>query len=232
MLAAALTFIPMSFDASAPTDSPAAVVAEPIADTADSATDLPKLLVVGDSLSAGYGLGGIDEGWVALLQKRLDERGYGIRVVNASISGDTTEGGAARLPAALRAHTPSFVIIELGGNDGLRGVPIEVTEANLNRMVTDSRNAGASVTLLGMRIPPNYGPRYTEQFEATFRQVAEAADVPMEPFFLADVALDPTLMQADGIHPNAAAQSAMLERAWPAIERSLATTDFSESTDD
>lgn len=215
VLAAVLTFVPMSFESSATTDAPAA--------TQESATDdeRPTLIIVGDSLSAGYGLADVADGWVALLQRRLDELDYGIRVVNASISGDTTQGGDARLPAALQAHSPRVVVIELGGNDGLRGIAIDVTRRNLQSMVTAAQDSGAKVALLGMRIPPNYGQRYIEQFEATFAEIADENALPMEPFFLAGVALDPNLMQSDGIHPNAEAQPDMLERAWPVIRDAI-----------
>ena len=223
VLAAALTFLPLTSDNASPTEVPKTVQGDPSAD------QRPALLVIGDSLSAGYGLERVEEGWVALLQARIDTEDYGIRVVNASISGDTTQGGAARIGQALAAHRPEVVVIELGGNDGLRGIPIDVTEANLRQMVTASQQAGASVAMLGMRIPPNYGPRYTEQFEGTFRKISEELEVPMEPFFLEGVALDPNLMQADGIHPNAGAQSDMLERAWPVIRTAMERADLTSS---
>ena len=220
VLAAALAFLPLSSDNASPTEVP-----EP----ASGAAPRPALLVIGDSLSAGYGLERVEEGWVALLQPRIDNQDYGIRVVNASISGDTTGGGAARIEQALDTHKPAVVVIELGGNDGLRGIPIDITEANLRQMVTASHKAGASVAMLGMRIPPNYGARYTEQFEGTFRKIAEAFSIPMEPFFLEGVALDPNLMQADGIHPNAGAQPDMLERAWPELRTALERANLNTS---
>lgn len=212
VFAAALTFLPLTSDNTSPAEVP---------QSANRADERPALLVIGDSLSAGYGLERVEEGWVALLQARIDAQDYGIRVVNASISGDTTQGGAARISQALTAHAPRVVVIELGGNDGLRGVPIEVTEENLRQMVTASQQAGASVAMLGMRIPPNYGVRYTQEFENTFVKIANELAIPMEPFFLQDVALNPDLMQPDGIHPNAAAQPDMLERAWPVIRTAL-----------
>ena len=180
--------------------------------------DAPVLLVVGDSLSAGYGLERVTEGWVALLQARLRSEGYAIRVVNASISGDTTRGGRARLPAALDRFAPAITVIELGGNDGLRGFPLEEMEGNLNEMIAASRDAGSDVVLFAMMIPTNYGARYTEDFQQRFDAVASANNVPLVPFFLEEVALDATLMQADGIHPNANAQPIMLDAVWPVIE--------------
>lgn len=210
---------------------PAAAVAKP-----GPATDLPPLpddaavlLVVGDSLSAGYGLGRVDDGWVALLQQRLRREGYAIRVVNASISGDTTRGGLARLPAALNRFAPALTIIELGGNDGLRGFPLEEMGDNLAGMIELARGTGSRVVLLGMMIPSNYGPRYTEDFRGRFSTLSDRFGVPLVPFFLEDVALDATLMQADGIHPNEAAQPLMLDAVWPVIEPVLRDLDTDQS---
>lgn len=180
----------------------------------------PVLLVVGDSLSAGYGIDP-GQGWVALLQKRLEAGGYGYRVVNASISGDTTTGGLARLPRALALHRPAIVFIELGGNDGLRATPAAVVRDNLSAMARLALEAGARVILAGMEIPPNYGPRYTAEFAAVYPAVSRALDTALVPFFLDKVALDATLMQGDGIHPNAAAQPRLLDNAWPAIEQAM-----------
>jgi acyl-CoA thioesterase-1 len=174
------------------------------------------VLVLGDSLSAGYGIR-VEEGWVALLQKRLQSEGYGYRVVNASVSGETTSGGLNRLPRALEVHRPAVVIIELGGNDGLRALPLETTRANLVRMVELSQAAGAKPLLLGMKIPPNYGPRYTNGFEAVFARTAERYRLPYVPFFLEKVALREGMMQSDGIHPTARAQPLMLEAVWPKL---------------
>jgi len=193
------------------------LAAWPPAHAADAA---PVLLVVGDSLSAGYGIDPA-EGWVALLQERLEAGGYGYRVVNASISGDTTTGGLARLPRALELHRPAIVFIELGGNDGLRATPIGVIHDNLSAMARLAMEAGARVILAGMQMPPNYGPRYTARFAATYPAVAEALGTALVPFFLDHVALDAALMQHDGIHPNAAAQPRLLDNAWPAIEQAL-----------
>ncbi len=173
------------------------------------------LMVLGDSLSAGYGIE-LDQGWVKLLEQKL-RREEGFEVVNASVSGETTSGGLARLPALLKAHHPELVIIELGGNDGLRGQPTKGMQRNLTSMVALSRAAGAKVLLLGMRIPPNYGPRYTEAFFNVYAKVAEAEAVPLVPFFLEGVATNDQLMQKDGIHPKASAQPLMLENVWPLI---------------
>lgn len=174
----------------------------------------PTVLVLGDSISAGYGIQR-EQGWVYRLRKRLAEEGAGWQVVNASISGETTGGGLARLPKELDTHDPAVVIIELGGNDGLRGYPVQTIRQNLSRMVELARDAGSRVLLLGMQIPPNYGPRYTRAFTATFEDVAEDHGVPLVPFLLEQVALEPGLMQDDGIHPTAEAQSLLLEAVWP-----------------
>ncbi|MBS7691374.1 arylesterase [Pseudomonas lalucatii] len=175
------------------------------------------VLVVGDSISAAFGLD-TRQGWVALLEQRLSQQGYGHRVVNASISGDTSAGGAARLPGLLAEHRPRLVIIELGGNDGLRGQPPGQLQQNLATMVRQSRDAGAKVLLLGMRLPPNYGQRYTTAFAASFSAVAEAHEVPLVPFFLEGVGGVPGMMQSDGIHPTAAAQPVLLENLWPQLQ--------------
>jgi acyl-CoA thioesterase-1 len=187
---------------------------------AGAAMPARTILVLGDSISAGYGIN-VEEGWVALLQKRLKAQGYGYRVVNASVSGETTSGGLQRLPRALSLHKPEIVILELGGNDGLRGLPIATTRENMNRMVELSTGAGARVLLLGMKVPPNYGPRYTEGFERIFAELASRKKLPFVPFFLDQVALKPGLMQADGLHPTAAAQRLMLEAVWPTLESRL-----------
>ena len=180
--------------------------------------DTPQILVFGDSISAGYGLPRVDRGWVALLQAKLKTAGYGDEVVNASVTGETTAGGLARLPRALNLHHPAVVVLELGGNDGLRALPIEQMRANLTRMIDLARGAGAQVLLLGMRIPPNYGPHYTEQFSAVYADIARDKHVPLVPFLLSDVALHPDLMQADGVHPVEAAQPLLLATVWPTLE--------------
>jgi acyl-CoA thioesterase-1 len=182
--------------------------------------DEKTILVVGDSISAGYGLK-LEEGWVELLQSRLQAQGYGYRVINASVSGETTTGGLNRLPRALALHQPAIVIMELGGNDGLRGLPLATTRANLQQMVTLSRKSKAAVLLVGMKIPPNYGPRYTDEFADVFAQLAKRQSLPLVPFFLERVALKPALMQADGIHPNAAGQPLLLDTLWPVLQAML-----------
>lgn len=179
--------------------------------------DRAPILIFGDSISAGYGLSDVARGWVALLQARLKEAGYGYQVINASVSGETTAGGLERLPRALSVHHPSLVILELGGNDGLRALPIPAMRDNLSRMVRLARAAGADVLLLGMRIPPNYGPEYTEQFQATYTAIARELRVPVLPFLLNDIALSPDLMQADGIHPNESAQPRLVANVWPVL---------------
>jgi len=171
---------------------------------------------MGDSLSAAYGMR-VEQGWVSLLQRRLESEGYGYRVVNASESGETTGGALARLPRALDRHQPAVVIIELGGNDGLRGLPVGGVQSNLESMVRLSRESGARVLLIGMRIPPNYGPAYTKAFHELFKQVAASQRVPLVPFFLDGIALDERLMQDDGLHPNAAAQPKLLAQVWPLL---------------
>ena len=181
-----------------------------------SETDAPTIMIVGDSLSAGYGLRP-GEGWVSLLEQKLGRQGYPHRVVNASISGETTRGALARLPRALEVHDPDLVVIELGGNDGLRGFPPEVMHDNLVEMIRLIRDAGANVVLFGMYLPANYGEAYVMRFHQVFVDLATSAGVPLLPFFLDGVALDPSLMQGDGIHPNAEAQPKLLENAWPVL---------------
>lgn len=179
-----------------------------------------KILVMGDSISAGYGIQR-DAGWVALLDERLSETASTWQVINASISGETTGGGLARLPKALEVHDPAVVIIELGGNDGLRGYPVSRIRENLHQLVGLAVAGGRRVLLLGMRIPPNYGPRYTSAFEAMYRDVAEAHDVRFVPFILEAVALNPGLMQDDGIHPTAEAQPKLLDSVWTELQSLL-----------
>lgn len=179
--------------------------------------------MLGDSLSAGYGLA-TDAGWVSLLQQRLQREAYPHTVVNASVSGDTSSGGLARLPAALDRHTPVIVLIELGGNDGLRGLPLKSLRKNLDAMVTLVRQAGALPTVFEMRMPPNYGAVYANGFQKTFADVAAAAKIPLVPFFLAPVLENPDLIQDDGIHPTAAAQPLMLDAVWPTLKSLLNPT--------
>ena len=166
-----------------------------------------RVLVLGDSISAAYGMD-LEQGWVALWANSLDES---TEVINASISGETTTGGLTRLPTLLAKHQPILVVIELGGNDGLRGYPLPHMRANLEQMIQLSIEAGAQVALIPMQIPPNYGPAYTRQFSAVYTELAEQFGVVLTPFFLEDVALKPGLMQRDGIHPTAEAQPMMLE---------------------
>jgi len=180
--------------------------------------ETPAILVFGDSISAGYGLTHVELGWVEMLRAKLKAEGYGYQVINASVSGETTAGGLARLPRALSVHHPQIVIIELGGNDGLRALPIDQMRANLAKMVDLSEGAGTRVLLLGMRIPPNYGPEFTEKFRSVFADVAHEKKVPLVPFLLADIALAPNLMQADGVHPNELGQPKLLANAWPSLK--------------
>lgn len=180
----------------------------------------PLILVVGDSMSAEYGIAR-DSGWVALLEQRLAAENHKLQVVNASVSGDTTAGGRARLPALLKTHQPAVVVIELGGNDALRGLSLQMTEANLAAMTRAAQEAGAKVLLVGMQVPPNYGRTYSEQFEAVFAQVAQAHDTGLVPFLLAGVADGPRaseLFQSDRIHPTAEAHPIMLDNIWPQLQ--------------
>ena len=176
--------------------------------------------MLGDSLSAGYGLAS-GESWVDLLQQRLNAAGYSQQVVNASISGDTTRGGLARLPRALKIHQPEVVIIELGGNDGLRGIPVSEIRHNMDKLVALASQAGADVLVMGIRLPPNYGPVYAEKFRETIREAAETGEAGFVPFVLEDVALEPGMMQSDGIHPTAKAQPIIVDRIWPHIVDSI-----------
>lgn len=176
----------------------------------------PVILVIGDSISAGFGIP-VQQGWVALLQQEVKKDVPQAQVVNASISGDTTVGGLNRLPALLQQHQPDLTIIELGGNDGLRGMPLQRIRGNLQRMIALSRQAGSDVLLLGMQIPPNYGARYSEGFRTLFTSLAEQENTLLVPFLLDGVATRPELMQADGIHPQAAAQPQMMNAVLPLI---------------
>lgn len=178
------------------------------------------ILVVGDSLSAGYGME-LSQSWPRLLQNRLDDNGHQYRVVNSSITGDTTQGGLTRLPRLLEKHQPALVIIELGGNDGLRGLGVSVTRNNLSRMVQSSQEVGAKVILTGIRLPPNYGPAYTDQFYSIYSDMQEQFGLLLIPFFMEDVAFNPELMQGDGIHPNARAQPILLDSVWEFLEPEL-----------
>lgn len=175
------------------------------------------VLIVGDSISAGFGLD-TRLGWVSLLEQRLKQEGFDDKVVNASISGDTSAGGQARLPALLAEHKPELVILELGGNDGLRGMPPTQLQQNLAAMIQQSKKAGAKVLLLGMRLPPNYGVRYTTAFAEVFPKVAEENDIPLVPFLLEGIGGVPSMVQSDGIHPTAEAQSRLLDNVWPMLK--------------
>ncbi|WP_240433512.1 arylesterase [Solimonas sp. K1W22B-7] len=175
----------------------------------------------GDSLSAAYGIQA-SQGWAALLQQRLQREGYPHVVVNASVSGETSAGGLARLPAALGQHKPAIVLLELGANDGLRALPVKAMRGNLERMLQLSRDAGARPVLFEMRIPANYGAAYGDSFRGAFTELARNAHAPLVPFFLAAIALDPGNFQDDGLHPSAAAQPKLLDAVWPTLKPLLA----------
>ena len=175
------------------------------------------ILIVGDSISAAFGLD-TRLGWVSLLEQRLSKEGHDDKVINASISGDTSAGGLARLPALLAEHKPDVVIVELGGNDGLRGQLPAQLKQNLASMIEASQQAGAKVLLLGMQLPPNYGARYTQAFAAVYGELANEKKVALVPFFLEGVGGKPELMQADRIHPAAGAQGLLLDNVWPVLK--------------
>jgi acyl-CoA thioesterase I len=177
----------------------------------------PVALVVGDSISAGYGLpSGV--GWVALLQKKLADEHFPHRVVNASISGDTTAGGRERLPALLKQHRPAVTVIELGGNDGLRGGNLDAMRDNLDAMLVEAQKAGSRVLVVGIRLPPNYGPAYVQRFAAIFADVAKAHKAAVVPFLFDGFGEDNAMFQPDGIHPTAAAQAKLLDNVWPELK--------------
>jgi acyl-CoA thioesterase-1 len=188
----------------------------------------PTLVVLGDSLSAAYGID-LGAGWVALLNKRLATESHPHEVVNASISGETTSGALARIDGILERHQPSLVIVELGGNDGLRGIALPEMRANLVAILNRIQDAGAEALLVEMRLPPNYGPRYTQRFTEAFTAIGEELAVPVSRFILDGIADDPRLMQADGIHPRAAAQERMLENLWPSMLPLLDGKAYAES---
>jgi acyl-CoA thioesterase-1 len=187
---------------------------------ADTNIKRQSILVLGDSISAAYGMS-LQEGWVALLDQHLQQSGQPYRTINASMSGETTGGGLRRLNGLLTMHSPAIVIIELGGNDGLRGYPVTQMRDNLRQMVSQAQASGARVVLLSTEIPPNLGPVYTEMFRQSFAQVAEATGASLGPFLLEKVALDRALMQSDGIHPTAQAQPILLETVLETIENAL-----------
>jgi acyl-CoA thioesterase-1 len=182
------------------------------------------IVVVGDSLSSGYGMAA-EQSWVALLKERLGKEGYGYDVVNASIAGDTSAGGLARLPRLLEKHSPAVVVIELGGNDGLRGQPIEALKDNLAKMIEQSQRAGARVAIAAVQIPPNLGPAYTRALSAVYPELADRFKVTLVDLSLADVALKPGLMQGDGIHPNAEGQKVVFANVWRVLGPMLAARD-------
>ena len=180
----------------------------------------PKLLVLGDSLSAAYGME-MTKGWVSLLQNKLDQSSKKITVINASISGETTSGGKSRLATLLKQHQPQWVIVELGANDALRGQNLKTTRANLNQIIEISKQFNAEVLLLGIRLPTNYGPAYDLALQKMYQQLADEHQLLFDPFFLEEVALNPDLMQDDGLHPNAKAQPVILDRLWPLIKKQI-----------
>ena len=180
------------------------------------ASEQAVILVLGDSLSAGYGMDRQDS-WVSLLDSRLKEYRYDYKILNSSISGDTTQGGLARLPRLLERYKPEVVIIELGGNDGLRGINPDVTRSNLERMVSLSRDNAAQVLLAGIKLPPNYGTDYLQQFESIYADLAGKYDTLLVPFFMEGVVFSPELMQADGIHPNEEGQPVLLDNIWKVL---------------
>ena len=180
------------------------------------ADDSPVILILGDSLSAGFGMDR-DQSWVHLLELRLTQSGRSFRILNSSISGDTTQGGLSRLPRLLESYKPELVIIELGGNDGLRGINPGVTRDNMKRMIDHSQQSGARVLLAGIRLPPNYGVAYLEQFESIYADLADEYDTLLVPFFMDGVVFTPGLLQADGIHPNEKGQPVLLENVWKVL---------------
>lgn len=180
----------------------------------------PNLVVLGDSLSAAYGMR-TEQGWVSLLQQRLSEQGYPHRVINASISGDTTRSALQRVISVLVRHTPSLVIVELGGNDGLRGLALTDIKANLTAIIRRAQQRGAKVLLVGMKIPPNYGPRYVEQFSELYSELARELKTGLVPFLLAGLDESQIGFQNDGIHPSAASQPKILENVWPHLKALL-----------
>jgi len=181
-----------------------------------AAAAMPVILVFGDSLSAGYGIR-VEQGWVSLLAQKIEQEGYGFHVVNASVSGETSAGGLARLPRALSLQQPRIVLLELGANDGLRGLPIQQTQENLGKMIALLQQQHIPVLLLGLKLPPNYGERYTSGFATMYQSLKDQYHVPLLPFLLENVALKPDLMQADGLHPNEQGQPLLLDNVWPTL---------------
>ena len=182
----------------------------------------PVIMVLGDSISAEYGLPR-DTGWVALMRQRLASERIDYSVANASISGDTTSGGRARMPELIQRLKPSIVIVELGANDALRGVPLPTTEDNLRTIVEQAQQAHAKVVLIGMYVPPNYGPDYTQKFHGVYEQISKDLHVPLVPFLLAGIADKPEMFQADQMHPTQQAQPVLLDNVWPTVKPLLST---------
>ncbi len=185
-----------------------------------SAHAMPTILVFGDSLSAGYGIE-LAQSWPALMADRLKQEKFPHTLINASISGETTDGGRSRLPALLRQHRPAVVVLALGANDGLRGLPLASSRGNLQAMAQAARQAGARVLIAGMRLPPNYGLAYTQQFHQMFTDIAKAEKAGLLPFLLEPIALDDTAFQPDRLHPTAAAQPKIRDHVWPAVKALL-----------
>lgn len=180
----------------------------------------PKIMVYGDSLSAAYGISP-QQGWVSLLQKKLATEHYQYQIINASISGETTSGGLSRFQTSLTQVKPKIIILELGANDGLRGLPTQEMKANLNTMIEQGKKSGAKILLIGMRIPPNYGPQYTKLFSQSYAELSQKHKVPLVPFMLENVAAKADLIQEDGLHPNANAQTLVLNNIWPHLKNLL-----------
>jgi acyl-CoA thioesterase-1 len=181
------------------------------------ADEQPVILILGDSLSAGYGMNS-DQSWVHLLELKLADHGHAYRILNSSISGDTTQGGLARLPRLLDRYKPTIVIIELGGNDGLRGIDPNTTRENMEQMIRSSQDEGARVLLTGIKLPPNYGVDYIEQFESIYVDLAREYDTLLVPFFMDGVVFEEGFLQADGIHPNEKGQPVLLENVWRVLQ--------------
>ncbi|MDP2152428.1 MAG: arylesterase [Methylotenera sp.] len=180
----------------------------------------PKIMIYGDSLSAAYGIPQ-QLGWASLLQQKLASEQYQYEVINASISGETTSGGVSRIQKALDQIKPSIIVLELGANDGLRGLPIQEMTNNLNTIIQQSKKSGAKILLVGMRIPPNYGPQYTKLFSQSYVKLSQEHQIPLVPFMLENIAAKANLIQDDGLHPNAIAQPLVLENIWPQLKKLL-----------
>ncbi len=184
--------------------------------TTQAVAERPAIVVLGDSLSAAYGID-VDDSWVHLLQQRLHQQGYPYRVVNASISGDTTRGGLTRLPQTFAQHAPHILLLQLGGNDGLRALPLDEMRRNLGTIIEQSRENGTKVLLIGVRLPPNYGEVYIKKFHGVYSELAQHYKVPLVPYLLEGVGGHDQLMQVDGLHPNSDAQARMLDNVWPRL---------------